>query len=95
MPKLGILDSYFTITEFSNCIKELKNSRLLDSISNETIKPSAPVILPFLVTFLNKILEKKEDPHEWAYGMITPISKSSTVDDSENYTGITINSCLS
>lgn len=64
MPKLGILDSYFTITEFSNCIKELKNSRLLDSISNETIKPSAPVILPFLVTFFNKILEKKEDSHE-------------------------------
>lgn len=95
MPKLGILDSYFTITEFSNCIKELKNSRLLDSISNETIKASAPVILPFLVTFFNKILEKKEDSHEWAYGIITPISKSMTVDDSENYTGITINSCLS
>ena len=59
------------------------------------IKASAPIILPFLVIFFNKILETKEYPDEWAVGIITPIHKSGEIDDPDNYRGITINSCLS
>ena len=53
------------------------------------------LILSFLVTFIKKILEKKEYPHEWTCGIVTPISKSREVGDPENYREITINSCLS
>ena len=92
-----VLISQFTAEEISNGIKKLKNNKAsgLDSISNEMIKASAPIILPFLVIFFNKILETKEYPDEWAVGIITPIHKSGEIDDPDNYRGITINSCLS
>lgn len=45
-----MLDSLFTTEEISNGIKKLKNNKAsgLDSISNEIIKASAPIVLPFL-----------------------------------------------
>ena len=94
----GVLISQFTAEEISNGIKKLKNNKAsgLDSISNEMIKASAPIILPFLVIFFNKILETKEYPDEWAVGIITPVHKSGgAIDNTDNYRGITINSCLS
>ena len=92
-----VLTSQFTAEEISNGISKLKNNKAsgLDSISNEMIKARAPIILPFLVIFFNKILETKEYPDEWAVGIITPIHKSGEIDDPDNYRGITINSCLS
>ena len=70
-----VLISQFTAEEISNGIKKLKNNKAsgLDSISNEMIKARAPIILPFLVIFFNKILETKEYPDEWEVGIITPI----------------------
>ena len=59
------------------------------------IKSSAPIILPFLVIFFNKILETKEKPDEWSVGIITPLHRSGEIDDPDNYKEITINSCLS
>ena len=92
-----VLISQFTAEEISNGIKKLKNNKAsgLDSISNEMIKGSAPIILPFLVIFFNKILETKEYPDEWEVGIITPLHKSGEIDDPVNYGGITMNSCLS
>ena len=49
------------------------------------IKASAPIILPFLVIFFNKIPETKEYPDEWAVGIITPIHKSGgAIDNPDN-----------
>ena len=91
-----VLISQFTAEEISNGIKKLKNKASgLDSISNEMIKASASIILPFLVVFFNKILETREYPDKWTVGMITPLHKSGEIDDPDNYRGITINSCLS
>ena len=92
-----VLISQFTAEEISNGIKKLKNNKAsgLDSISNEMIKSSAPIILPFLVIFFNKILETKEKPDEWSVGIITPLHRSGEIDDPDNYKEITINSCLS
>ena len=92
-----VLISQFTAEEISNGIKKLKNNKTsgLDSISNEIIKASAPIILLFLVIFFNKILETKKHPDEWVVGIITPLHKSGEIDDPDNYRGITINSCLS
>ena len=59
------------------------------------IKASLSIILPFLVIFFNKILETKEYPDEWAFGIITSLHKSEEIDDSDNYRGMTINSFLS
>ena len=59
------------------------------------IRSSAPIILPFLVIFFNKILETKEKPDEWSAGIITPLHRSEEIDDPDNYKEITIYSCLS
>ena len=90
-----VLISQFTAEEISNGIKKLKNNKAsgLDSISNEMIKARAPIILPFLVIFFNKILETKEYPDEWAVGITKPLHKSGEIDDPDSYRGITINSC--
>ena len=92
-----VLISQFTAEEISNGIKKLKNNKTsgLDSMSNEMIKTSAPIILHLLVIFFHKILETKEYPDEWAVGIITPLHKPGEMDDLDNYRGITINSCLS
>ena len=59
-----VLISQFTAEEISSGIKKLKNNKTsgLHSISNEMIKASAPLILPVLIIFFNKILETKEYP---------------------------------
>ena len=61
-----VLISQLTAEQIPNGIKELQNNKAngLDSISNEMIKASAPIILPFLVIFFNKILETKEYPDQ-------------------------------
>ena len=91
-----VLISQFTAEEISSGIKKLKSNKTsgLHSISNEMIKASAPLILPFLIIFFNKILETKEYPDEWLVGIITRLHKSGEIDDPDNYRG-TINSCLS
>ena len=65
-----------------------------DSISNDVIKIGSPTILPFLVILFNTILETKSFPEDWSCGIITPIYKSGENDNLDNYSGITINSCL-
>ena len=59
------------------------------------IKTGSPTILPFLVTFLNTILETNSYPEDCSFGIITPIHKSGENDNPDNYRGITTNSCLS
>ena len=54
------------------------------------INTGSPTILPFLVTFLNTILETKRYPEDLSSGIITPIHKSGEND----YRSITINSYL-
>ena len=81
-----VLISQFTAEEISNGIKKIKSNKAsgLDSISNEMIKASAPIILPLMVIFFNKILETQEHPDEWAVGIITLIHKSGEIDDPDN-----------
>ena len=81
--KQRVLISQLTAEQIPNGIKKLQNNKTngLDSISNEMIKASAPIILPFLVIFFNKILETKEYPDQWAVGTITPLHKSGEIDD--------------
>ena len=59
------------------------------------IKTGSPTILPFLVTFLNIVLETKSYPEDLSFGIIAPIHKSGENDNPDNYRGVTTNSCLS
>ena len=43
----------------------------------------------------NKILNTGTFPNVWSKGYITPLHKSGTASDPDNYRGIMINSCLS
>ena len=49
------------------------------------IKAGSTTTLPFLVTFLNTMLETKSYPEDWSCGIITPILKSGENDNSDNY----------
>ena len=91
------LDSPFTADEVSKSIAQLKNKKASgnDSISNAMIKTGSPNILPFLVTIFNTILETKSYPEDWSCEIITPIHKSGKNDNPDDYSGITINGCLS
>ena len=54
-----------------------------------------PTILPFLVTFFNKILKSHYYPEKWCKGIIIPIHEQGEIDNPDSYRAITINSCLS
>ena len=73
-----------------------KNSKACgpDDISDEIIKCSIDIILPFLTLIFNKLLNQSKYPESWGLGYITPIFKGGDKTDAKNYRGITINNIL-
>ena len=63
-------------------------------ISNNMIKSAQNFILPSLKLLFNKILTYGIYPKNWAHGYISPIFKSGSKDDPNNYRGITVAGCL-
>lgn len=66
-----------------------------DSINNEIIKASLLFSSIFLVTLFNKILQTQVYPIVWSSEIVTPISKFGEKENSDNDSGVTINSCFS
>ena len=63
-----------------------------DSISNEMIKSSVPIIE--LVLFLIKFWIPAYFPQLWSVGYISPVFKAGDIGDPNYYLGITVCSCL-
>ena len=59
------------------------------------LKEGQSVISPFLVTLFNKILETQYYQEEWSIGIITPLHKTGELDNPDNYSVTTLNSCIS
>ena len=96
-PFFNELDFAIQECEIRKAICCLKNGKSagLDGINNEMIKLSQNVFLPLYTKMFNKILNTGTFPNVWSKGYITPLHKSGTASDPDNYRGIMINSCLS
>lgn len=93
----NITDSEITLSELTNCSKQLKNGKAVgdDKVSNEMIKCSVTLLGPTLTDFFNKILKHEKTPEAWGSGWIVPIYKSGAKNDPKNYRPITVTSCIS
>ena len=94
---IDILDKEITMSELTNCAKQLKNGKSVgqDRVSNEMIKCSLTLVGPILLNFFNTILQFQKTPIMWGSGWIVPIYKSGPTDDPKNYRPITVTSCIS
>ena len=93
----AFLNQTITKEEVMKCLKKLKKNKAcgLDNIVNEFLKSSSDVIIEVLVKLFNLVLLTGVVPKDWTDGVIKPIfKKKGSVDDPNNYRGITILSCL-
>ena len=90
------LDIPFQKPEIEKAIRKLKNNKAtgFDSVSNEMLKHSTPVLSESLCIFFNAILQSNIFPTEWKWDILGPLHKSGPLDDPNNFRGICVASCL-
>jgi hypothetical protein len=71
-----------------------KKSAYSDRIKNEMIKSSIQILLKGYYKLFNLIPEAGQFPDQWCEGLITPIFKPGDKNDTNNYRGICVTSCL-
>ena len=96
IPSFSELDFEISLKEVNEACKMLKNNKAvgIDQVSNEMVKSALPLIAGILKKIFNAILCNKHYPHEWKKGIIVNLFKSGSVNSTDNYRGLTINSCL-
>jgi len=92
----GPLDCQITEAEISSAITALKNKKASgeDMIINEMLKAGHSLLLKPLVALFNRTFFSGKFPQTWSKSYIVPIFKSGRKDDTNNYRGISISSCL-
>ena len=93
----SLINDFFTESEVLEGIKTLKNNKSpgVDLIVNEFIKVVPHVLCPVLTKLFNVILATGCIPEAWVIGIIVPIyKKKGSVENPENYRGITLLSCV-
>ena len=95
-PYFSELDYQISQNEIFKAVKSLKNNKAvgIDQISNEMIKAAMPLMINPLKNIFNAILCNKHYPEAWKLGIIVNLFKSGDIYDTDNYRGLTINSCL-
>lgn len=95
-PPVPELDKIIDIEELHNTIQKLPSRKAAggDGIINEMIKATIHELSGPLLILFNKILNEGIFPESWSQGIIVPIHKSGSLNDPNNYRGITISSCL-
>ena len=90
------MDYEISIEEIQKAVKQLKNNKAvgIDQVKNEMIKASVPVIIKALKNIFNAILTKQYYPSEWKKGIIINLFKTGDKTNTDNYRGLTVNSCL-
>jgi len=91
------LESPIQISEIINHIAKLKNNKAsgIDAILNEFIKNSPKEVLELITRLFNLVLDTSYVPTDWTIGLIRPLYKGKgSPNDSDNYRGITLLSCL-
>ena len=92
-----LLDNPISESDILHAAKKLKSrkSAYSDRIKNEMIKSSVEILLHGYYKLFNLVLEYGSFPDQWCEGLITPIFKSGDNNDTNNYRGICVTSCLS
>ena len=52
------------------------------------------ILCPYLCTLFNTVFRSRHFPRSWADGHIIPLHKTGSVNDVNNYRGITLLNCL-
>ena len=86
----------FSQTEILQSIKQLKTNKSggPDMLLNEFFIHGKNVLVPILCNLFNKVFEFGFLPEEWSEGYIVPLHKKCSLNDVENYRGITLLSAL-
>ena len=61
-----------------------------DHLLNEFFKHGLEVLLPYILKLFNVILELGHFPEKWTDGFIVPLHKKGSINEPENYRGITL-----
>ena len=82
--------------EILNAIKQLKLNKSSgpDMLINEFFVHGKCILAPTLCILFNKIFDKGHFPEEWSEGYIVPLHKKGSINEVENYRGITLLSVL-
>ena len=91
------LDSAILQSELKDVISSLKSDKSpgIDGLVAEIFKCSFDIISPLLLKLFNIIFLNGIYPNSWSEGLITPIHKKDSIDDANNYRGITLINILS
>jgi len=86
----------FTHDDVTKAIKQLQNNKSggPDLLINEIFIHGKDVFTPFLLTLFNKNFDIDYFPECWSEGFIIPLHKKGSLNDVNNYRGITLLSCL-
>ena len=92
-----ILDCPFTDEELKKVIYSLKSNKSpgTDGLIAEIFKCSYDILSPILLKMFNTIFYSGSYPTSWSEGLITPIHKKDSLEDTNNYRGITLINTLS
>ena len=90
------LDEPFSKLELIACVRNLKNNKAtaFDLINNEMIKLSIESMHGPLLLLFNTILKFNLYPSEWKKDLLGPLHKSGDKNDTNNFRGIAVSSCL-
>lgn len=90
------LNLNFSEDEILRSIKQLKTNKSggPDRIINEFFIHGKHILAPTVCNLFNKIFEKGYFPEDWTEGYIIPLHKKGSINDVENYRGITLLSTL-
>ena len=85
------------INEIMNAVKFLKRSKSCgkDTLLNEYFLESFDILSAHMCDMFNAILNSGAFPNAWTEEIIIPIHKKGSINDVNNYRGITLVSCLS
>ena len=89
------IDFKITTKELYDAVFSLKNNKAVgvDAISNEMLKCSFNVLQQCFLKLFNNLLSKGTYPSCWKNAFITPIHKGGSLENPNNYRGISIISC--
>lgn len=91
------LDFLFTHkNEIKQSILKLKNGKSAgsDLILNEFIKTNHNILLPTLTKLFDILLQNGKMPKEWNLSLITSLYKNGDPNNTNNYRGLSVTSCL-
>ncbi len=92
-----ICNSAITMDEIQTHLKKLRNNKAagIDGLCGEFFKYAFEQIAPLLFSLFNCIFDKGEWPTKWSEGIINPIHKKSSINETDNCGKITVMPVLS